>query len=37
MRNAYNMLVGILDGWRLLGRLRHGLEDIIRNDLRDIG
>jgi hypothetical protein len=36
MRNAYNILVGKLDGKRLFGRPRCRLEDIIRMDLTEI-
>jgi hypothetical protein len=37
MRNAYNILVGKLEGKRSLGRYRRGWEDNIRIDLREIG
>jgi len=37
MKISYSILVGILEGRRLLGRLRHGWEDNIRMDLREIG
>jgi hypothetical protein len=38
MRNAYRVLVGKPDGTRLLDKLsRHGWEDNIRMDLREIG
>jgi hypothetical protein len=36
-RNAYRILVGKLEGKRSLGRPRHGWEDNIRMDLREIG
>jgi hypothetical protein len=37
MRNAYNILVGKLEGKRPLGRPRRRWEDNIRMDLREIG
>jgi hypothetical protein len=37
MRNAYNILVGKLEGKRLLRRPRRRWEDNIRIDLREIG
>jgi len=36
MRNAYNILVGKLEGKRSLRRHKHGREDCIRLDLREI-
>jgi len=30
VRNAYNILVGKLEGKRLLGRLRHRWKDILK-------
>jgi hypothetical protein len=37
MRNAYKVLVGIPEGKRPLGRPRHGWEENIKMDLREIG
>jgi hypothetical protein len=37
MRNPYKILVIKLEGRRQLGRPRHGWEDNIRVDLREIG
>jgi hypothetical protein len=37
MRNAYNILVGKIEGKRPLGRRRHRWEDNIRMDLRENG
>jgi hypothetical protein len=37
VRNAYNILVGIPEGKRLLGRYRCRWEDIIKTDLLEIG
>jgi hypothetical protein len=37
VRGAYNILVGRPEGRRLLGRPRHGWEDNIKMDLREIG
>jgi hypothetical protein len=36
-RNAYRILVGKLEGKRLLGRPRHRLANYIKMDLREIG
>jgi hypothetical protein len=36
-RKVYKVLVGKLEGKRLLGRSRHRWEDGIRMDLRKIG
>ena len=36
-RNAYRVLVGKPEGKRPLERLRHGWEDNIKMDLRDLG
>jgi hypothetical protein len=36
VRGAYNILVGRPEGRRLLGRPRHGWEDNIKMDLREI-
>jgi hypothetical protein len=36
-KNAYNILVGKLEGKRSLGRSRRRWEDNIRIDLREIG
>jgi hypothetical protein len=35
MRNAYNILVGIFEGKRPLGRPRHRWEDNIRMELKN--
>jgi hypothetical protein len=37
IRNAYNILVGKLEGKKPLGRPRRGWEDNIRMDRREIG
>jgi hypothetical protein len=37
VRGAYNILVGKREGRRPLGRPRHGWEDNIKMDLREIG
>jgi hypothetical protein len=37
VRGAYNILVGRPEGRRPLGRPRHGWEDNIKMDLREIG
>jgi hypothetical protein len=37
MKNAYNILVGKPDGKKPLRRPRHGWEDTIRMDIREIG
>jgi hypothetical protein len=37
MRNAYNILVGKLEGKRPIGRPRRRWDDNIRMDLREIG
>jgi hypothetical protein len=37
VRNAYNILVGKLEGKRPVGRPRREWEDNIRVDLREIG
>jgi hypothetical protein len=37
VRGAYNILVGRLEGRRLLGRPRRRCEDNIKMDLREIG
>jgi hypothetical protein len=37
MRNAYNILVGISEGMRLLGRPERRWENNIRMDRREIG
>jgi hypothetical protein len=36
-RKAYNILVGMPEGKRPLGRSRHRLEDNIKMNLREIG
>jgi hypothetical protein len=36
-RGAYRVFVGMPEGKRLLGRLRHRWEDNIKMDLREIG
>jgi hypothetical protein len=36
-RNAYQILVGNLEGWTTLGRPRRGWVDNIQMDLREIG
>jgi hypothetical protein len=37
MRNTYSILFGKPEGKSQLGRPRHGWEDNIRMDLREIG
>jgi hypothetical protein len=36
-RNAHSILVGMLEGKRLLGRPKHGWVDNIKIDLRETG